>query len=487
MKTVLRWKSNGIVQNVTALVCCFIMFSYVLTPYTAKACGNCTLLVQGLDDPSLWGKTEDVLKEHINNEFIELEEYILKNIWWENVLPALMLATEQLSAVVMQQALAIGMFVDAETQMDSQRLLQEIRAKTHKDFQPSEGLCEFGSLTKSLANADINGDLYAVIFSKRSQDRQLGMGDTAGMYGHDIDQGDRILNFTGLFCNAKDRAGALEELCEHVSWSNKNFGKNARSRINKDIDYYSLVDKPWTLRINFSNQMLMDTTVIPEIHDEDEEHILAIVANLFAHVNFVRPPAKLLTNRPNATALSKMQELYMDMRAVIAKRSVAENSLFSIAALKSQTPRVPDKYGANSPSSLKHGSVRPFMEHILRELGIGVSENTNASLGIGNTSSGTNEENTDLYQLMGENPSYFAQMEVLTKKLYQNPDFYTNLYDTPANIERKTVALQAIKLMQKFDMLRSHLRDEMNVSILLEMAVEQLQREVEDQINAMVR
>jgi len=87
--------------------------------------------------------------------------------------------------------------------------------------------------------------------------------------------------------------------------------------------------------------------------------------------------------------------------------------------------------------------------------------------------------------MIDDNPSYYAQMEILTKKLYQNPNFYTNLYDTPANVERKTVALQAIKLMQKFDMLKSHLRGEANVSILLEMAVEQLQREVEDQIQAL--
>ncbi len=466
-----RTKKNG-ARKLVALVCCLTLSFPALMPRQANACGSCTGLVAAMDNPTLWGHTEEVLDEHINNEFMELEDYIIRMIWWENVLPALMLATEQLSAVIMQQAMAIGMFLDAETQMSSQRLLQEIQAQTHKDFQPSEGLCEFGSLSKSLASADLHGDTYAVIFSRRSQDRQLGKGDTAGMYGHDIDQNNRVLHFKRLFCNQKERDSALEVVCDNsTSWSNPAFDEEARYRMNKDIDYYSLMDKPWTLRINFSNKFIYRPYInvnFPEIHDEDEEHIMALVANLFGHVNFARPPAKLLTNKPNAKALSTMQRLYMDMRAVIAKRSVAENSLFSIASMKSQTSRVPAKYEyGTGTANEKAGSVQPFIEHIMKELGV-----TNAD---------------DLDKLVNDNPSYYAQMEVLTKKLYQNPDFYTNLYDTPANVERKTVALQAVKLMQKFDMLKSHLRGEMNVSILLEMAVEQLQREIEDQIHAMAR
>ena len=72
-------------------------------------------------------------------------------------------------------------------------------------------------------------------------------------------------------------------------------------------------------------------------------------------------------------------------------------------------------------------------------------------------------------------------MEILTKKIYQNPDFYTNLYDKPANVERKGVALQAIGLMQKFDLFKSNLRSEASLSVLLELAVIDLQKEVENE------
>jgi len=162
-----------------------------------------------------------------------------------------------------------------------------------------------------------------------------------------------------------------------------------------------------------------------------------------------------------------MQKLYLDMRAVVAKRSVAENSLFSISSMKAQGLRAPMVYVHGPGTSvLSHPRVRDFMRAALFEMGF---------------------PGIDVTQYLGENPSYYSQMEFLTKIIYQHPKFYTELYDTPANVERKTVALQAIKLMQKFDMLKSHLRGEMNVSILLEMAVEQLQREVENQIQGLER
>jgi len=69
-------------------------------------------------------------------------------------------------------------------------------------------------------------------------------------------------------------------------------------------------------------------------------------------------------------------------------------------------------------------------------------------------------------------------MELLTKKIYQNPDFYTNLYDKPANVSRKGVAMQAIGLMQKFDMLKSTLRKEASLSVLLELAVTDEQNDI---------
>src|SRR5690606_29018093 len=74
----------------------------------------------------------------------------------------------------------------------------------------------------------------------------------------------------------------------------------------------------------------------------------------------------------------------------------------------------------------------------------------------------------DLESLIGANPSYFAQMEILTKKGLQNTVFYTELYDKPANVERKGAMLQAIGLMQDRDIYKSLIRSEAIISVLLD-------------------
>jgi hypothetical protein len=92
-------------------------------------------------------------------------------------------------------------------------------------------------------------------------------------------------------------------------------------------------------------------------------------------------------------------------------------------------------------------------------------------------------EEEEIKKYLGDRPSYYAQMEILTKKLYQNPTFYTELYDKPANVERKNVSLQAIELMQKRDIYRSILRSEAILSVMLETALGEHQEKVVNEIN----
>jgi hypothetical protein len=76
-------------------------------------------------------------------------------------------------------------------------------------------------------------------------------------------------------------------------------------------------------------------------------------------------------------------------------------------------------------------------------------------------------------------------MEILTKKLYQNPSFYTELYDKPANVDRKLVSMQAIDLMQRRDIYRSVLRSEAILAVMLETALSEQQDKVSNEINRM--
>src|SRR5690606_26127174 len=75
----------------------------------------------------------------------------------------------------------------------------------------------------------------------------------------------------------------------------------------------------------------------------------------------------------------------------------------------------------------------------------------------------------EVEKVLGENPSYYAQMEFLSKKIYQNPNFYTALYDKPANVERIRAAMTAVKLMNDRDIHAAMLRREMLLSMMLEL------------------
>lgn len=363
------------------------------------------------------------LMNHMTSELAAQRIWMISVFWEDNLLPALMLMSEQLTVVAVKQAEIIGTFLDAKHQMETQQVLQKIRVQTHKDYQPSIGICEFGSGVKSLAASDRKTEFNTYLMAQRSQDRNLGQAFTAASTGQDADKESRIEQFKKKFCDISDNNNGLSALC--------GAGASDPNRKNKDIDYIRSVGTPMTLDVDFTDTALTDT----------EEDVMALAANLFGNDVFERPAAGTLDNDGTLTA---MQEHYMNVRSMIAKRAVAENSYNAIMSMKSK----------GTPGS------KDYLEAILKELGI-----------------------SDADKWLGEDPSYYAQMEVLGKKVYQDPDFYTNLYDKPSNVDRKGVALQAIGLMQKFDMFKSYLRQEASLSVLLELAVMDLQTEVENEIN----
>lgn len=357
--------------------------------------------------------------------------------WQQTVLPALMQVGISLSAVSTFQTMVIGMFIDAKEQLETQRLLQELHAKTHKDYHPSIGMCEFGTRVTTLASSERQGEVNARILSQRSTG--LFLNNQAANSGVSGDVKTRLTKYQTAFCDSFDNENSLAQLCPQRAPTGTSADEvEERDRFNKDIDYQRTILDPLTLNADFTSG--------GEATDQEEE-IFAMASNLYGFDAFDIAEYDELANNPDSP-ISSAQEAYLDARATIAKTKVAENSFNALVALKSA--------GTDNNS-------RQFLASYLEELGMPA---------------------TDIEEFIGENPSYYAQMEILTKKAYQSPLFYTNLYDKPANVKRKGVAIQAISLIQKFDLLKSHLRTEASLSIMLELAVGKLQREVEDNILA---
>lgn len=400
-----------------------LAMAMVVPANVAYACCSCVGIAGGASTQQTFQFTIPTINDFTTDEFVALRRFYIGAFWEDNILPALMLMAEQFTTVAMQQVQIVGSFFDAEMQMEAQRSIQKAQARANKEFHPSAGMCEFGSSTKSLAASERLAEFTAIALSQRSLDRQTGNANTVGVAGELSDKSARMNHFKTTYCNPQDFNNGLGALCGE--------GAEEKERTNKDVNFVHTVYSPWTLDVDFT-----DGEVGP-----DEEDLFALSANLYAHSLFQRPSAPSFKGQAK-DKITPMQRHYLNARALIAKRSVAEGSFNAIAAQKAM--------GTEASAE--------FMRAIIEDFAA---------------------EDEDLTKLVGEKPSYYAQMEVLTKTMYQNPDFFTNLYDKPANVERKKVAMQAIGLMQKFDMYKSHLRNEALMAVLLEMAILEVQDGIE--------
>jgi hypothetical protein len=134
----------------------------------------------------------------------------------------------------------------------------------------------------------------------------------------------------------------------------------------------------------------------------------------------------------------------------LAKRSVAQNSFSALVGLKSEGP------------AATFALRRDYMSTALEQLCI--------------------TDVADVNRILYVRPSYYAQMELLSKGLYQMPQFYTNLYDKPANVDRVRASMRAIGLMQKMDNFKSRLRSEAALAVLAETYLTEDHRRIQDNL-----
>ncbi len=385
---------------------------------------------------------EQNIIDHLNSE----ENYIVEDFFQEYWLPAVAEITETLSALGMYQVAILGTFFDAKNYLETRRLYFKLHAEAHKDYHPSTDFCAFGTNTRSLASSESRANLSMLAMSKHSLQRHIGSKFSASANGLDEDKNNRWKKFIKTYCDPKDNgwieAGSgLDLACDRDgSGGSTATGAVDLNRVNRDIDYTRLIDEPRTMDIDFVD------TVSPS--SDDEEDVMAMAANLYGTESLSRRLSSQLIGKSGAN------RLYLDMRSVAAKRNVAENSFHAIVSMKS--------IGSDA------GEVAPFMAAIMKDL----------------LPSGTSD--SDIYKILGENPSYYAQLEMLGKKIYQNPNFFVNLYDKPANVARKSVAMKAIGLMLDRALFESELRQEMMLSVMLSSKLNENYRTVNRNLNVNV-
>lgn len=360
----------------------------------------------------------------------------------ERYTKALAMMTEQLSAVMMQQAMIIGSFFDAKMQLETQRKIQELMARAHKDYHPSEQICRMGTFVKSLAHTERAFELDMRALNKALMNEVLAVQDDSIAEGPKEGVLGRINQFATKYCNPRDNNDSLDGLCGTLTAATP----AQRERFNKDVDFFRTVDSKLTLDANFADGTLTN----------EEEDIFALALNLYMPNSF----DTIETVDVSENALS-----HYNSRKHAAVMGAAQNSFINIVGMKTSAPpgQATVAPGAWPPNIVPPPAPAPaltentgwtFMKAFIRELGVpGMTD-------------------AEIHAYLGERPSYYAQMEVLTKKIYESPNFYTNLYDKPENVDRIGAAIDAIALMSMRDRFDSSLRREMLTALLVEDALQ---------------
>lgn len=306
---------------------------------------------------------------------------------------------------VLRNIVTMGSQMDARNLLNSLRSLQVSSAQTLTNYTPSDSVCTFGTLSRSLAKSDALSKANHLVFSKIMMDRDIQKAHTiysnAGIGIFSAND-----NFKKKYCDIKTNGGFLEGYCNSAV-------ATPDLIYNRDVDFTRVFDVPLTLDADFTDNVMTN----------DKESIIA----LFDNLSKVQP---MMSDDGNAWNPRDNSITTQDFRALVALRTVTSNSF---AAL------VSEKVKSTSQST-------NYMKDIVKKLGL---DDANAA------------------KLIGANPSYFAQMEVMTKKIFQDPSFYASLYDSEANVDRQRVAMKAIELQQDRDFLESLRRREMLLSVLL--------------------
>ena len=348
-----------------------------------------------------------------------------------NYIAAMMMMAEQLTTVMMHQVFVIGSFFDAKHQMELNRYFQEMTADAHAQYHPSLQLCSFGTTVRSLAASERRATANARIFNEAMLDRHALNVNILSGTGPLADKNSRLKQFKEEYCNPNANNGEMVFFCGIDNDGDSGIddpGGASPARIDKDIDFMRTLGRQYTIDVDFT-----DGTITP-----DEEDILALSQNLFSHDVMTPVPAGVLEKEHGKST-------YQDIRSLHAMRSVAQQSFASLIGMKS--------HGSNDSTAL----VGDYMENIMLDLGIPTDE---------------------IDEFLGNNPSYFAQMEVLTRKMYQHPTFFVNLYQKPDNVRRTGVAIQALELMHDRDRFEAALRREMLISMILETQLREKQEDV---------
>lgn len=382
-------------------------------PYVCSPCCDTTSTQQYIEDAF-----DDYRKDFIMNSYYKNQ--------WENdgFKPQ---ATSFFSKPIWSAA-TIGAFLDGYNADAAQAELQSLNAETRRDYQVSESICRFGTLSRSLSSSDQKAKANQMQMSEIGIARNLGTDLSVASTGRGLDNQSRLYAFTQFFCDNMDNNDGLAQLCSAA-------GSTRDVEFNRDIDFTRTIDDRDTLNIDFTNATL----------SRDEKDVVFLGNMIYGHRQDTKrlEPGLFKESRGGA-------ERYANIRSVVARRAAAQNTFDVISSMKASGGPQASAYITNFLTHMGMGSGQINKYFKGRYIG--------SPAGAGDVAA---------------EPSYYAQMDILAKKIYQDPSFYAGLMESNANVKRISASMEAIGLAQDRDIYTSMSRSEMLMALLLEMQARQ--------------
>lgn len=322
--------------------------------------------------------------------------------------PQMDLGTASHTAHLILQPALSGNLLNAATQAEFLDAQNEAATNSITQSRASEGLCRMASLSQSIAANDQRRTVNQLLFSEIGLARANGKEGSLSARGTVDDTRERIAQFKGEYCRGSDFNNALSLFCG-ATLSIFSQNKKPFRRQNADINFAESFALRPSLNINFADPKLM----------MDEQSMIAMSYNFYRH-----EPVSPRFASGSITSIDYMR----NFRMKLAMQSVAQNSFYAQVAERA----------AGS------GKAVPSMNALVREMGA---------------------------KPLPANPSYYQQMQFLTKDLYKNSNFYGTLMEGKTNVARQSAFMDAVDLMQTRDIYLSSLRSEMLLSSLVELQI----------------
>jgi hypothetical protein len=352
--------------------------------------------------------------------------FIMNSFYTNTVEPNYKSLADEERNVALFRIAAWGAFIDASILNDTLKDLGILSAQSTQAYTPSEQICKIGTLTRSLSASEARVDNDRLVLGELGLAKNLGRKSSISAAGSGQESKARLQEFVEKFCDLKTNNNGMSGMCQTAT-------PVTDLQLNRDIDYTRLLGNGVTINADLTDNSLT----------QDESNLIALSHYLYGH----RQPSERLSS--DQLESSGNQTLYAEYRSVAARRAAAQNSYNTLAAMKM----------AGS------GSSDSYIKDVLSYIGMSGAD-VDVLVGA---------KNPDYAAVKS---SYNAQMNLLTKQIYQDPSFYANLMDSKANVKRTSAALQGIGLMQQRDTYKSMERSEMLTALFVELEARKMANNV---------